>query len=352
MPFFLTHAGCGSRCSFCNQEALTGVPTGLASSLLDFSKRLSSYARNPHEIALYGGDLLNLPAMDIREVLHKVSGEVREKLGALPPLRVSTSPRSINREKLQLLGEYNVKTVEIGAVSTSEVVLRAARRGYSRDRVIFAVNLVRDMGFEAGVQFVTGLPGDTLQSFQKTLSDVLSIGPRYAVLYPLVVLKGTELARLFRSKKFQPPGRSHILKAATLFIISCKMWKVKIARIGLYDSDMDPNDILCDSFPGNLRQEAEGVLCRLMVEYLISGNDTITSVNFNRRRETSVRGKRGRNLEKIFSTNPHLRGQVFFHDHASLLVGVDRLGTQYTVSGEESEFLAFATGKIMERHTI
>jgi histone acetyltransferase (RNA polymerase elongator complex component) len=251
-----------------------------------------------------------------------------------------------------LLGEYNVKTVEIGAVSTSEEVLKAARRGYSRSRVIFAVNLVRDMGFEAGVQFVTGLPGDTLQCFLKTLSDVLSIGPRYAVLYPLVVLTGTELARLFRSKMFHPPGRTHILKTASLFIISCKMWNVKIARIGLYDSDIDPNHILYDCFPGNLRQEAEGVLCRLMVEHLISGNDSITSVNFNKRSETSVRGKNGVNLEKIFSANPRLRGQVFFHDHASLLVGVDRFGTEYAVSGAESEFLAFATGKIMERHTI
>lgn len=352
MPLFLTHAGCGSRCSFCNQEAVTGVTTGFASSLLDFSKRLSSYARNPDEIALYGGDLLNLPAMDIREVLDRISGEVREKLGALPPLRVSTSPRSLSREKLQLLGEYNVKTVEIGAVSTSEEVLRSARRGYSRGRVIFAVNLVKEMGFEAGVQFVTGLPGDTLQYFRKTLFDVLSIGPRYAVLYPLVVLKGTELARLFRSKKFQPPGRTYILKTATLFIIFCKMWNVTIARIGLHDFDMDPTDILYDSFPGNLRQEAEGVLCRLMVEYLISGNDTITSVNFNKRRETSVRGKKGANLEKIFSTTPCLRGQVFFHDHAFEMVGVDRLGTKYAVNGGESEFFAFATGKLMERHTI
>jgi histone acetyltransferase (RNA polymerase elongator complex component) len=327
---------------------LTGVDPSANPSFDDLQRRFSSYSITPDEIAIYGGDMLHMDEDQIREILDKLRGWATEKMGSLPSLRISASPRSITREKLLLLKGYNVKTVEVGAVSTNEDVLETSLRGYVPEQVIESVQLAKNMGFETGAQFITGLPGDSIGRFQKTLADVLSLEPHFSLLYPLIVLRGTRLEEDYLKNRFIPHSESHILKTAAFFIVTCMRWNVKVARIGLFDMDIKNSDIIYNSFSGNLRQRAEGLTYRLMVEYLISRNKNIISLIFNKGWETSVRGKKGENLSSILVLFPHLSGSISFDSHVDGVVGFDNDGREHSILRVIPDFFDFAICKLME----
>ena len=61
----------------------------------------------------------------------------------------------------QGLRAYGVETVELGAQSMDEEVLRLSGRGHTAADVERASRLIHDGGFSLVLQMMTGLPGDT-----------------------------------------------------------------------------------------------------------------------------------------------------------------------------------------------
>ncbi len=347
LPFFLTHAGCMGRCQFCDQEAMTGVPARVESSFDDLTARFSSYPQPPDEIAIYGGDILLMESSEIEKILAELKRWALKEMGRIPPVRVSASPRAITREKLLLLGRYNVRTVEVGAVSTDDGVLKRARRGYDSLQAATSVKLSKDMGFATGLQLITGLPGDDLLRFKRSLDDLLPLKPDFAILYPLIVFKGTGLEEEYLSQRFIPHSEGYIRNSAALFLLTCMMWGVHVARIGLFDTDIKQSNVVFRTFPGNLRQEAEGLAYRLMIDYLLVKKRDITSLVIDKRQETSVKGKKGKNLARIIDSHPHLAGNIIFDGSADEIVGLDNEGRAHAVSGDRQDFFDFAVKRLM-----
>ncbi len=347
LPFFLTHAGCMERCLFCDQEAMTGVPARVESSFEDLKGRFSSYAKPPDEIGIYGGDILLMESSEIEKILAELKKWALKEIGSIPPVRVSASPRAITREKLFLLGRYNVRTVEVGAVSTDDGVLKRARRGYDSLQAATSVKLSKDMGFETGIQLITGLPGDDMLRFKRSLDDLLPLKPDFAILYPLIVFKGTGLEEEYLAQRFIPPSEGYIRNSAALFLLTCMIWGVHVARIGLFEMDIKQSNVVFRTFSGNLRQEAEGLGYRLMIDYLLVRERDITSLVIDKRRETSVKGKKGKNLDRIIDSHPHLAGNIIFDGSADEVVGFDAEGRAHTVSGDSPDFFDFAVKRLM-----
>lgn len=347
LPFFLTNAGCKGRCLFCDQEAMTGVPARIESSFNDLLARFSSYPQPPDEIAIYGGDILFMKSSEIEEILAELKRWALKEIGRVPPVRVSASPRAITRGKLLLLGRYNVKTVEVGAVSTDGGVLKRARRGYDSLQSATSVKLSKDMGFETGVQLITGLPGDDMLRFKRSLDDLLPLKPDFAILYPLIVFKETGLEEEYLAQRFIPPSEGYIRNSAALFLLTCMRMSVRVARIGLFDKDINQSNVVFRTFSGNLRQEAEGLAYRLMIDYLHVRKRDITSIVIAKRRETSVKGKKGKNLARIIDSHPHLAGNIIFDGSAEDIVGFDGEGRAHTVSGDNPDFFDYAVKRLM-----
>ena len=54
-----------------------------------------------------------------------------------------------------------MRTVELGAQSFSDKVLSLNGRGHTAAQIESAFTLLREKGFTAGLQIMTGLPGET-----------------------------------------------------------------------------------------------------------------------------------------------------------------------------------------------
>ncbi len=209
-PVFLPNAGCRRLCAFCDQHAVTGQAVPLPKlSQLDalFEKVWVSGKRRPNhrsvrQIAFYGGNFSGLPMSVQKRYLDWAAGKV--VAGKVQSIRFSTRPDALGKGERAFLRGYPIRTVEVGLQSLSNAVLMAARRGHTAEDGERAVQDIKAEGWEAGVQLMPGLPGETRESFLKGVSQLCRWGVRFVRLYPAVVLRGTALEREMTLNVFNP----------------------------------------------------------------------------------------------------------------------------------------------------
>ena len=207
-PVFLPNLGCPHRCTFCDQYAVTGekVPFPEIQTLnalfekVRFSKRHAGDATLNRQIAFYGGNFSGLNRQVQKRCLDWAAEKVAQ--GLVRSIRFSTRPDALDDEEITFLKNYPVQTVEIGVQSLNDTVLRATQRGHTAADCEEAVLRVVSAGWDAGVQLMPGLPGETLEGFLKGVAAVTGWGIRYVRLYPAVVLKGTALETDYRKGLF------------------------------------------------------------------------------------------------------------------------------------------------------
>lgn len=205
IPLFIPHYGCPHQCIFCNQVRITGQTTPVTVS--DVARIVESYlasARDPRhwEAAFYGGSFTALP-LDVMEALLRPASEALAA-GRIEKIRLSTRPDCISEDILSLLSRMGVSIVELGVQSLSDDVLRRAERGHTAGDAETAVRLLHERGFQAGLQFMTGLPGETMAILRESARKGAALRPDFIRLYPVLVLKDTKLAAMHLEGSYQP----------------------------------------------------------------------------------------------------------------------------------------------------
>lgn len=119
-------------------------------------------------------------------------------------IRISTRPDYIDKEKLKLLKKYGVKTIELGVQSTNDYILKKCKRGHTFEDVKKASKLIRKHGFVLGHQMMIGLPESTKIDELNTAKDLAKLKPKIVRLYPVLVIKGTELEKEYQNGEYEP----------------------------------------------------------------------------------------------------------------------------------------------------
>ena len=236
IPIFIMNSGCPHRCIFCNQKVTAGnFPSQITKeffdnevkSYLDWNKKRSS----PVEIAFYGGSFTGI-CPDYQETLLSWANSYIED-GLVNSIRISTRPDYIATDNLSLLKKYNVSTVEIGAQSFNNEVLRFARRGHDAASTVLAMNMLKDRGFQTGLHLMAGLPKDTKDGFINSVNKAIELMPDTVRLHPLIVFRDTALAEEFKLGRYKP------LEMAEAVDLCRKAWEklssagIRVIRTGL-----------------------------------------------------------------------------------------------------------------------
>lgn len=236
VPIFIPHAGCPHRCVFCNQHSTTGrsetFPTLAAIS--DDIEHFLTYRRDrsrPTEISFYGGTFLGLPPEQIRSLLAAAADYVGQ--GRAEGIRFSTRPDTIDEQRLALIADFPVTTIEIGVQSLNDAVLRRARRGHTAEQTCRALALLRERPYRVGAQLMAGLPGDTEASALATARQLTGLDPDFVRIYPTVVLRGSELARWYDQGRYEPLTlEAAVALTAELYRIFARH-AIPVVRMGL-----------------------------------------------------------------------------------------------------------------------
>ncbi len=237
IPVFIPNLGCPHRCLFCDQRPITGAPQALPTEA-EVARAAAPYLASkrarrggPRQLAFYGGTFTLLPEADQEYLLAIGRGYLAR--GEVDSLRLSTRPDAVDARCLARLAGSGVRTVELGAQSFDEGVLGLARRGHTAAQTREAARLIRAAGLELGLQLMCGLPGETRESFAASCRAAAALGPELVRLYPVLVLEGTGLARLWRQGGYRPLSLEEAAAWCAEALAIFEAAAVPVARAGL-----------------------------------------------------------------------------------------------------------------------
>ncbi|MCK9329369.1 MAG: radical SAM protein [Candidatus Cloacimonetes bacterium] len=264
-PIFISHIGCPNQCIFCNQYSITKVIS------IDWEKTKEDIKRfvNKHngkykEIAFFGGSFTSLSEEYMQELFDKISPCLDETTF----FRVSCRPDAINQEILNFLRKNKVKTIELGIQSFSDIELLKSKRGYTKEIALKSCMLIKQNDFMLGLQFLIGLPNFSSHTFEETLQTTLSINPEYIRLYPLLVLKNTELETLYKSNLYSPLTLEEAVEKCVYFAKKISQTDIVIIKIGLHsDININKQEVVAGPYHPNFGESIKG---RLLAEKIIT----------------------------------------------------------------------------------
>jgi histone acetyltransferase (RNA polymerase elongator complex component) len=257
VPLFLPHSGCGQRCTYCNQDHITNSEKGGTPE--DRVARLLGARSTPVEVALYGGNMLGLERTRLEGLL-RLFDPYRDRVAGV---RISTKPVVPDMDVLGLLKKYGVRTIELGIPTFNDDILAGLKRGHTAGDLFNAYRILREEGFETGLQVMVGLPGETPQDIRETARAVVSLAPAFIRIYPLLVLRDTELYGDFESGRFSPDTvESAVAKTVFLFTTA---WKHRIRTIKM---GLTENDVLKEKIAAGPFHPAFGYLVKSEAFYL------------------------------------------------------------------------------------
>jgi len=238
IPVFIPHRGCPHQCIFCNQKVITagaGHGSGLPDRE-DINRMISGYldykgTRQRVELAFFGGNFLGLPQGDILRLLSWVSPWLDR--GDIHSVRCSTRPDTITPEILAKVRPLGLSLVELGVQSLDDQVLEKALRGHSRADSLAAVDTLKSAGMGVGVQLMTGLPNDTPEKSLKTARQIAALAPDLVRIYPLLVLAGSPLAKVYRKGRYTPQSLDDAVDLVKKMVKILEREGVPVVRLGL-----------------------------------------------------------------------------------------------------------------------
>lgn len=235
VSIFVPHFGCPQSCTFCNQRSITGAKGDVIENAKIAIKTalhtLGQDSKNA-EIAFFGGSFTAIDREYMEALLSLAYEHVKN--GEFKGIRISTRPDAISAEILEILKKYGVASIELGAQSMSDKVLELNRRGHSSQSVASASKLIKEYGFELGLQMMTGMYGADDETDIDSAKKIIALLPDTVRIYPTVVLDGTELAELYRRGKYTPPTLETAVELCARLLTMFERKGIRVIRLGLH----------------------------------------------------------------------------------------------------------------------
>ncbi len=272
---FVPHNGCPNQCSFCNQRTISGtasqpLPEDVASAC---EKAMQGGCEGAFvQLAFFGGSFTAIDRGYMVSLLEAAQPYINS--GFLNGgIRISTRPDFIDEEILSLLKKYGVRAVELGAQSMDDNVLAVNQRGHTASDVESAARLIKQNGFELGLQMMTGLYGSADEDSVMTAQKFISLSPDTVRIYPTVVLPGTMLAELYASGEYKVPSLDESVELCSHLLEMFEQAEINVIRLGLHAQQDVCDGYLAGGYHPALRELCEGEIYFRKIRAALEGKE-------------------------------------------------------------------------------
>ena len=234
VPVFVPQLGCPHRCVFCDQRRISGRERPVtADEIQTITDQAAAFLPRgeKRQLAFYGGSFTAIPAEEQETLLAAAKAAIER--GSVDAIRLSTRPDAVDETVLERLRRYGVETVELGAQSMDDGVLRLSGRGHTAADVERAAALVKAAGFRLVLQMMTGLPGDSPEKDLETARRIIALRPDGVRIYPTVIVRGTALEALWRAGEYREHTVEDAVEVCARLVPLFEAAGVPILRLGL-----------------------------------------------------------------------------------------------------------------------
>lgn len=183
---------CRQRCHYCYYRVYPArgrdaveLYIGALLRELNLWELRNAMADRPLIAAYFGG---GSPSFPEAKQLERLLRGIREIFPwtSLEECTFECDPGTLDRRKLEVLHREGVTRLSIGVQTLTEGVLAQSGRQQSADQCIEAYRIALDAGFsEINVDLLAGLPGETEDSWRRTIDRIVRLEPGCVTIYQL-----------------------------------------------------------------------------------------------------------------------------------------------------------------------
>ncbi|MCA1839527.1 MAG: radical SAM family heme chaperone HemW [Actinobacteria bacterium] len=197
---------CLVRCHYCDFNAYAGMEH-LAEDYVDALVAQMRHEANQREVETIffgGGTPTRIPLSSIQRVLLALKDNFNIKPGA--EITIEANPETIDGPMLDGLLACGFDRISIGVQSTDQEVLTALGRAHGPTKGLDAIKGAIRAGFKhVSGDLIYGTPGESSDSWRRSLGDVIDAGVGHLSAYALTVEQGTPLHGFVQKGTFPAP---------------------------------------------------------------------------------------------------------------------------------------------------
>jgi len=228
VPFCLT------RCGYCDFNAYAGLDELQPRYLRAMLSEISLAAPEWHDeefasVFLGGGTPTSMPP----EALGSLLAALRRSFDVSRDAEITTeaNPDTVDDASLTALLETGYSRLSMGAQSFDPAVLRSLERLHAPESVRRAMGAARAAGYSnINLDLIYGAHAETLDSWERTLAETISLAPEHVSAYALTIEPATALGRAVARGEVPPPNPD---TQADMFLLACSM--LRDAGYGHYE---------------------------------------------------------------------------------------------------------------------
>lgn len=159
----------------------------------------------PYDIStLYigGGTPSLMPGEDFGNIISSLKNIFR--LNQLKEFTIEVNPEDVSLEKIKIWKENGVNRLSLGIQTLNDEELKKIGRNHKIQHIYEALNLLKEYFDNISVDVMFGLPDQTLDSYRKTLKEIISFRPTHISSYSLMYEEGTAMTRLLEENRIKP----------------------------------------------------------------------------------------------------------------------------------------------------
>lgn len=195
---------CPTRCAYCS--FISYATKRLLSLIPDYLERLCADINSLFETArdcslniasvyIGGGTPTVLSAPQLDRLLTAINrGLALDQAAPLEFTLEAGRPDTVTAEKLAVAASHGVTRISVNPQTTDDRVLSAIGRSHTAADFFAAYDIAAKSGIKyINTDLIAGLPGDTADSFRKSVSDVLALSPQNITVHTFSVKRSSEL---------------------------------------------------------------------------------------------------------------------------------------------------------------
>ena len=191
---------CHTRCHYCDFNTYAGMlplREPYVKALLQEIALAGTMAQHPdgtlrrsRTIFFGGGTPSLLTVAQITRLLNACFASFAVDKDA--EITMEANPGTLDKEQLQGIRAAGINRLSMGAQSFDAELLQTLGRIHTPEEITQAVVFARAAGFTSiNIDFMFGLPGQTMQHWRDTLDRALDLRPEHLSLYSLIIEEGT-----------------------------------------------------------------------------------------------------------------------------------------------------------------
>ena len=191
---------CRSKCHYCDFYSVTDMDTqlhdGYLDAICDHIRETGPLTPGYRVDTVYFGG--GTPSFFGAEGMAAILATVRRSFDVAGDAEITfeANPDSIDPKLLRRLHGEGFNRVSLGVQCSDDAILQAIGRPHDYEEAVDAVKMIRKAGFKnLSLDLIYGLPEQDLESWKKTLLDVLELKPEHISCYGLKLEEGTPLCQ-------------------------------------------------------------------------------------------------------------------------------------------------------------